>query len=141
MVTVTGYILKGGKLVKASPQRNKFNAEPVIYDGHQFDSKAEGDRYIYHKLRERAGEISDLKLQPEFELQEGFRDSSGKWQRPISYRADFSYTEKGARIVEDVKGHQTEVFKLKMKLFLRKYPEYSFKRVKITRKGQWVNIR
>ena len=128
MTVVTGYILKGGKLVKAKAKRNKFNNEPVIFDGHEFDSAAEGDRYIYHKLRERAGEITDLKLQPEFELQAGFRDSSGKWQRAIAYRADFGYTENGARIVEDVKGHQTEVFKLKMKLFLKKYPEYQFKR-------------
>jgi hypothetical protein len=34
------------------------------------------------------------------------------------YRADFVYVESGARVVEDVKGFRTVVYKLKRRLML-----------------------
>ncbi len=75
------------------------------------------------KLREQAGEIHDLVLQPKFLLQAGFRDREGKWHRAINYIADFRYVEDNRVIVEEVKGRETVVFRIKKKLFLYKYPD------------------
>ena len=87
-----------------------------------FDSTKEAKRYRELKLLEMAGEISNLELQPRFLLQESFK-KNGKTYRKIEYVADFKYIEKGKTKVEDVKGLQTDVFKIKHKLFEKKYPD------------------
>ena len=87
-----------------------------------FDSAKEAQRYRELKLLERAKQISDLELQPRFLLQESFK-KNGKTYRKIEYVADFKYIEKGKTKVEDVKGLQTDVFKIKHKLFEKKYPD------------------
>ena len=87
-----------------------------------FDSAKEAQRYIELKLLEKAKQISNLELQPRFLLQDSFR-KNGKTYRKIEYIADFKYIENGKTIVEDVKGLQTDVFKIKHKLFEKKYPE------------------
>ena len=73
--------------------------------------------------------ISNLKLQPRFLLQEGFK-KNGKTYKKIEYIADFQYVENGKIIIEDVKGYETEVFKIKHKLFEYKYPEFELRLVK-----------
>ena len=108
---------------------NKYRNKKIQVDMYVFDSIAESRRYKELKLLERAGEITDLELQPKFLLQEGFK-KNGKTYRKIEYTADFMYTEKGKKIVEDVKGIQTDVFKLKHKLFEKKYPELELKIIK-----------
>ena len=47
---------------------SKYKAKKCHYDGITFDSGKEMKRYVQLKLMERAGEISDLKLQVKFEL-------------------------------------------------------------------------
>lgn len=101
---------------------NKYRNKKVQVDMYVFDSIAESIRYKELKLLERAGEISELTLQPRFLLQEAFR-KNGKSYRKIEYVADFQYIEKGKTIVEDVKRIQTDVFKLKHKLFEKLYPD------------------
>ena len=46
----------------------KYNNTRPVVDGIKFDSKREAERYKELKLLERAGKISDLILQPRFEL-------------------------------------------------------------------------
>lgn len=100
---------------------NKFNAKKTWLGGHQFDSKKEAGRYVQLKLMESAGEITDLELQPRFLLQEKFT-RRGKTYRKIEYVADFRYRDKdGNVIVEDAKGHKTDVYQLKKKLLLARY--------------------
>lgn len=99
--------------------------EERTLDGILFDSKAEMNRYAELRMLERAGIIAKLKLQPSFEL----LSNTGK-ERGFSYRADFEYEEDGRRIVEDVKGHRTDVYKLKRKLFRAQYPEIDFREIK-----------
>ena len=110
--------------------RHKYNAKKVIVDEIEFDSKKEAKRYQELKLLEKSGKIRDLKLQPVFLLQEGFY-YKGKAQRQITYKADFEYIdERGQRVVEDVKGFKTDVYKIKKKLFLAKYgKEIEFKEI------------
>ena len=108
--------------------RSKFNAMKVTIDGVTFDSKKEAARYQELRLMERAGLIKDLELQPEYELIGAYRRQDGKWIQAIKYRADFRYldTQTCKRIVEDVKGMQTQVYLIKKKILLWKYPDINF---------------
>ncbi len=105
---------------------NKYKNNRMQIDRYVFDSQLEGTRYRQLKLLERAGEISNLKLQVPFLLQDSFR-KNGKTYRKIEYIADFVYEEKGQTIVEDTKGMKTDVFKIKQKLFEYKYPNLTLK--------------
>lgn len=94
----------------------KYNNIKTVVDGIAFDSKKEAKRYQELKLLERGRVISDLDCQVKFELipkQEG--------ERPCYYVADFVYTENGKKVVEDVKGFRTDVYKLKRKLMLERH--------------------
>lgn len=98
---------------------NKYNARKTLCDGHWFDSQKEANHYLLLKRLELAGEISDLRLQPKFRLQEGFVNNEGNWVKKIDYFADFSYVEAGVTIVEDVKSVATAreaTFRMKFKL-------------------------
>src|SRR5690625_2294015 len=102
--------------------RSKYGNRKVEIDGLTFDSKAEALYYSELKLRQRAGEIQSFKLQPRYRLLDGF-EKHGKKHRPIDYVADFEVHHKDGSIeVVDVKGMQTQVFKIKEKMFNAKYP-------------------
>jgi hypothetical protein len=96
---------------------NKYgNVKTVTSDGIKHDSKKEADRWCELLLLQRAGVIKDLKRQVKFELlpkQDG--------ERAVYYIADFVYMENGKKVVEDVKGCRTEVYKLKKKMMLYVY--------------------
>lgn len=100
--------------------KTKYNAKKTVVDNIVFDSKAEANRYKELKFLEKRGQIKDLKLQPVFILQDKFT-LKNKGYSAIKYIADFEYIENNKIVVEDVKGIETPVFKLKMKLFLKKY--------------------
>lgn len=103
---------------------NKYGAEVTFVDGIRFDSKLEANRYIVLLVAEQAGEIEKLELQPKFEIQPAFTDSAGNKHRSIYYVADFRYRLPDGRVVvEDTKGMETDVFKLKKKLILFTEPE------------------
>lgn len=109
---------------------NKYRNKKTIIDGIKFDSIAEGRRYKELKLLEKGKYITDLELQPKFELQEKYTNAKGEHIRAITYKADFSYIENGKIIVEDVKGIETKEFKLKKKLFEYKYKDVEFRLIK-----------
>lgn len=108
---------------------NKYRNKKTQIDMYVFDSIAESRRYKELVLLERAGKITELQLQPKFLLQESFR-KNGKTYRKIEYMADFMYEENGKIVVEDVKGKETEVFKLKHKLFEKRYPALELRIIK-----------
>ena len=73
-------------------------------------SEAEARRYQELRLLERAGKISRLELQPRFAI-------VGPIPRKVaSYFADFSYFEGNRRVIEDFKGYDTPLSRLKRKL-------------------------
>lgn len=109
--------------------RHKYGARKTTVDGYTFDSKAEANRYQDLRLLERAGEISGLSLQPSFALLPSYK-RNGKMVRAITYFADFMYTEDGRTVVEDVKGVETEVFRIKWKWAQYLYPDYDWRIVK-----------
>lgn len=100
--------------------RSKYHAKKTTVDGVTFDSRREADRYLVLKGLEEAGAIGNLRRQVRYELVPGF-DVDGRHYRPVYYVADFVYVEDGKEVVEDVKGMRTDVYKLKSKLFARRY--------------------
>ena len=104
----------------------------------EFDSQKEARRYDELLLMLKAGTIRDLKLQPQFTLQESYVTPEGVRVRAIRYVADFSYEImrpywKGYEaqcppdgwytVVEDVKSSatKTRVYALKKKLLMDRF--------------------
>jgi hypothetical protein len=116
------------------PRGNKYHARKEKLDGFTFDSIAEAERYRTLLLLQAAGEIERLEVHPRFVLQDAFTDAAGVRQRAIAYEGDFSYWQDGWRYVEDVKGAETPVFKLKRKMFLLRYPDLMLLIVKSPRR-------
>jgi hypothetical protein len=67
------------------------------------------------KILENAGVITNLERQFKIQLQPAFKHK-GKTIQAIHYIADFIYEENGVIIIEDAKGFETEVFKIKAKM-------------------------
>jgi len=93
-------------------------------DGIKFDSKREMAYYANNvKPMLLAGKIRDLKIHPTYLLQDSFK-REGLKHRPITYEADFEFTGlDDRRVIIDVKGFRTEIYKLKRKLFLKQLSE------------------
>jgi hypothetical protein len=101
---------------------SKYHSKKVELDGHVFDSKIEAKYYEQLKWLEANKQILFFRLQPRFLLQESFK-KDGKNFRKIEYVADFEIHHLDGSIeVVDVKGMETEAFKIKRKLFEKKYP-------------------
>jgi hypothetical protein len=107
----------GGRLVINSGRHsyNKYGAVKTTVDGIRFDSRREAERYIDLKYLVGLGEITDLKLQVEFEVIPAM-EICGRKYRPTIYRADFTYYDNGKYIVEDCKGMRTKEYAIKRKL-------------------------
>lgn len=123
--------------------KSKYNNTPAERSGEsaniRFASQKEARRYDELMLMLKAGKIRDLKLQPQFTLQEAYTTPDGKRIRAIRYNADFSYEcmrpywyeysdkcpEDGwYLVVEDVKGGkatQTAIYKMKKKMLMEKH--------------------
>lgn len=86
---------------------NKYGAKKVIIDDIKFDSIAEGEFYLELKTYESVGAIKILKLQPKVYLS----------RARILYKPDFLIQENGKDYYIDVKGMETQGFKLKAKLW------------------------
>jgi hypothetical protein len=100
-------------------KEGKFKNVKMEIDGVVFHSKGEAQRYLELKKLEELGVIKELELQPKFKI--FFGDTY-----ICTYIADFKYISEGKEVVEDFKGVETGVFKLKAKMFKAVYPEYEF---------------
>ena len=109
---------KSPKTRPSKPRPHKYGAQPTEIDGILFASKKEGRVYRELRLREAAGEIADLKLQPV--LRCDIPGMGGTIHHICDYRADFLYFDrKFARMVWlDAKGFRTPIYRLKRKLVL-----------------------
>ncbi len=105
----------------AAPEKtSKYHSAPAERAGVRFDSKKEARRYDELMTMLRAGIISDLRLQPQFTLQESYITETGERIRAIRYTADFSYRFGGKLVVEDVKSTATRTKEyLRNKKFMR----------------------
>jgi hypothetical protein len=111
-----------------------YNHKTYTSDGIKHDSQKEAQRWCELKLLQRAGKISNLRRQVEFELLPNqyetierygkngkrLKDQVKLIERKVCYIADFVYDENGKTIVEDTKSKptQTKDFIIKRKLML-----------------------
>jgi len=117
----------------------KYGAKKVEIDGIKFDSKVEGQYYLYLKQQQEAGEVVEFTLQPQYLLQEGYINTEGKRIRPIHYVADFLVTyANGTQSVIDIKGMPTPEAKLKKKLFEFIYKVPLLWIVYVAKRGGWL---
>lgn len=97
------------KAWKAQRRPQKYGAKPEKTEDGHFASQREFQHWCLSKLRQRAGEISNLERQVRFRM-----ELNGV--HICDYVADEVYFECGQRVVVDVKGVETAEFKLKKKL-------------------------
>lgn len=90
---------------------NKFGAVRTTVDGITFDSRREAARYGELSLMLKAGIIRDLTCHPIFPL--WVLTPTGEVVSVGKYVSDFEYYEGDRRVVEDVKGVRTAVYRLK----------------------------
>lgn len=89
---------------------NKYGAVKTERNGLKFDSRAEATRWDELVLLERAGVITNLRRQVRFPLHVN-------GELVCTYVADYVYVDENLdTIVEDKKGHRTQVYILKRKL-------------------------
>ena len=131
---------------------SKFKSSKITVDGVTFDSKLEFN--VYRTLRDWLDPFAipdqfTLERQVTFELQPKFR-INGKMIRAITYTADFciyvrpyhpevnSYGDPELLFVIDAKGLETEVFKVKKKLFAYKYQREIVLLKSVKQTKQWL---
>ena len=113
------------------PKRKKYNNQVVTIDEMTFHSKFESSVYLILKDMKKCGEIKGFERQVTYLLQEGYRDEYGKWVRPITYTSDFDITHNDDSLeVIETKGYETETYRIKAKLFKKRYPHIKFRVIK-----------
>lgn len=128
---------ESGRAEQKRGKNRKYRNTPTergLEDGSKlrFDSQKEARRYDELMLMLKAGEIKDLRLQPQFTLQEAYTTPKGDRVRAIRYQADFSYETRAFGddldiwdlVVEDVKGGnatKTREYQLKRKMMLDRF--------------------
>jgi hypothetical protein len=106
-------------------RRQKFGNKITEVDGIKFRSKGESERYLELKLLQAAGQIQLLKLQVPIPLWAN-KEQVG------TYIADFTYYEGPTYIIEDYKGVQTPLFRLKWSILKSMYRERPEIQLRIT---------
>lgn len=111
----------------------KYRNQRTKVDGITFDSQKEARRFIELKFLLQAGRIRNLKLQPQFTIQEAYTTPEGERVCAVRYVADFSYDrptypdQNGyihwVKVVEDVKSKATKTaqYEIKRKLMLERF--------------------
>ncbi len=103
-------------------RKSKYGSKKITIDGITFDSKAEARYYKQLKWLQENNQILFFRIQPRYLLQEAFK-KNGIAYRKIEYVADFEVHKLDGSIeVVDIKGVETEAFRIKQKLFEFKYP-------------------
>lgn len=103
------------KVEQLQTRSSKYKAVRTIdADGTRWDSKAERRRWDVLVLLRDQGLIQDLRRQPRFDI-----TMNGIFCG--CYKSDFEYYRGKERVIEDVKGFRTQIFKLKKKLVEAQY--------------------
>ena len=108
-------------------KRGRYGSYKCEVNGITFDSVMEARFYAFLLLQKAGRKIKNFERQVPYELLPKFKTKAGKTIRATDYIADFVITEKdGSQKVIDVKGKKTEVFRIKEKLFMNRYPDLEF---------------
>ncbi len=119
-------------------QKNRYGNVRTEIDGIIFDSKLEARFYEYIKRLKADGHIKNFELQKKFLLLDAFEKNGEKF-RKIEYVADFViYHHDGSMEVMDTKGVETDIFKVKRKLFEKNYPDLTLQAITYSKiDGGW----
>lgn len=93
----------------------KYKAKPQIVRGVRYASQKEAAYCEGLRHLESAGKIRNLELQPRFPL-------IVNGVKVCTYVADAAYFQNNARVVIDVKGVKTPLYRMKRKLLLALFP-------------------
>ena len=97
--------------------RNKYRAVKTVVDGITFDSKREAARWSELLMLQRAKQISQLERQVHFVLAPPVMLWGEKRKKPaLRYVADFRFVWHGQIVVEDAKGRDTPIGRIKRHL-------------------------
>jgi len=97
----------------------KYRNTPTVIGAEKYRSKREARRHQDLLLLQRAGHIADLLREVPYQLAPGVKIEGEARARPaVRYVADFIYRDMrtGLVVVEDAKGVQTDVYRLKKHL-------------------------
>lgn len=78
-------------VTRKQQKQNKYGNTPAEVNGIKFDSKKEARRFSQLLSAQKAGYITDLRLQHTFTLQEAYTTPAGERIRAVKYKADFTY--------------------------------------------------
>lgn len=81
--------------------------------GNRFDSMAEMRRWYQLQLLEKSGAIRNLERQVRIALYGRDAPILTPTGKQMNYVADYVYDENGERVIEDCKGHASEVYAMK----------------------------
>lgn len=121
----------------------KYNSYKVSINDITFDSIMESKFYLLLLTMQASKEVVSFENQVTFELQPKFKDKyTGKTVRAITYIADFVVTMADKRVIAvDVKGKETDVFKIKRKMFQYKYPDIELVCMRLVNKTNvWLTV-
>ena len=95
-------------------------------DGYIFNNEAEAKRYNELKRLAWQGVITELDIQPRYEILGRYTGRDGKQWGPVVYQASFAYMLNGEHTVEDYQEEETEALGIKRRLFMRAFPWRTF---------------
>lgn len=107
-------------LFPSESKKSKHNAVKVVIDWIKFMSKLEASFYEFLRDEPR---VRILELQPRFLLQSKYQTKDGRKIRAIEYISDFRVDVEGDLYIIDAKWQETTDFKLKRKIFEKRYPD------------------
>lgn len=104
--------------------RNKYNARKTKYNDRYYDSALEANYAFELDVRKKVGEINEIIPQYKISL-----DIDGN--HIANYYIDFKVILSDGTIeMHEVKGAETQLWRLKWKLAIALYPEYKFVLIK-----------
>ena len=135
-------LIKSFGLPEGTLAKSKFHSIKATIDGIEFDSLNES-RYYIHVLEEvKAGNIKSFELQKAYEIVPS-HIRRGKKIRKMEYLADFvCQMSDGTERVIDVKGVETDVFKMKKKMVEYLYPNVEVQCVRyVLKEKAWLTTK
>lgn len=122
-----GFRFENGVLSKQKNtffKKNKYGAVKQTYDGYSYDSKMEANYAYQLDMRKKAGEIESWQRQHKISL-----DINGV--HIANYFVDFVvYFKDGRKEFHEVKGVETDLWKMKWKITKALYPDFNLVLIK-----------
>jgi len=101
----------------------KYNHKEITADGIKFKSMLEWEVYLF--LKDKS--VSPLRYEKERfkivgETTEYFPNGGRRKSSGCYYTPDFIFNYRGQKIIIEVKGYATDIYRLRKKIFIDKYP-------------------